>query len=44
MLGQWEYQVGADNPVRISDDLWVSRWLLEKLCDKYELKVLSEVP
>jgi len=39
MLGQWEYQVGAGNPVTMSDDLWVSRWLLEKICDKYELKV-----
>ena len=39
MLGQWEYQIGAGNPIRMSDDLWVSRWLLEKLCDKYELKV-----
>tara|TARA_Y100000593_G_C4253970_1_gene308635 strand:+ start:156 stop:1154 length:999 start_codon:yes stop_codon:yes gene_type:complete len=33
MLGQWEYQVGAGNPLRISDDLWVARWLLEKICD-----------
>tara|TARA_B100000131_G_scaffold292175_1_gene306377 strand:- start:330 stop:1337 length:1008 start_codon:yes stop_codon:yes gene_type:complete len=32
MLGQWEYQIGADNPLRISDDLWVARWLLEKVC------------
>ena len=32
MLGQWEYQVGADDPLRISDDLWVARWLLEKIC------------
>ena len=39
MLGQWEYQVGAGNPITMSDDLWVSRWLLEKICDKYELKV-----
>tara|TARA_Y100001963_G_scaffold38872_1_gene54365 strand:- start:262 stop:1260 length:999 start_codon:yes stop_codon:yes gene_type:complete len=31
MLGQWEYQIGADNPLRISDDLWVARWLLEKI-------------
>ena len=39
MLGQWEYQIGAGSPVTMSDDLWVSRWLLEKLCDKYELTV-----
>ena len=32
MLGQWEYQIGADNPLRISDDLWVVRWLMEKIC------------
>ena len=32
MLGQWEYQIGADNPLRISDDLWIARWLLEKVC------------
>jgi len=32
MLGQWEYQIGADNPLRISDDLWVARWLMEKIC------------
>jgi glutamine synthetase len=39
MLGQWEYQVGADEPRRISDDLWVARWLMEKLCDKYDITV-----
>ena len=39
MLGQWEYQIGADEPRRISDDLWVARWLLEKICDKYNVKV-----
>jgi len=39
MLGQWEYQVGADNPVRISDDLWVARWLLEKICSENDIVV-----
>ena len=39
MLGQWEYQVGADDPLRISDDLWIARWLLEKVCAKYEVQV-----
>ena len=39
MLGQWEYQVGADDPITISDDLWVARWLLEKVCAKYEVQV-----
>ena len=39
MLGQWEYQVGADNPLRISDDLWVARWLLEKICSSKDMVV-----
>ena len=39
MLGQWEYQIGAGNPVRISDDLWVARWLLEKVCAKSDIRV-----
>jgi len=42
MLGQWEYQVGAANPIRISDDLWVARWLMEKICDKYNITVTLE--
>ena len=39
MLGQWEYQIGADDPLRISDDLWVARWLMEKICDTNGLAV-----
>ena len=42
MLGQWEYQVGAANPIRISDDLWTARWLMEKICDKYNVLVTLE--
>ena len=39
MLGQWEYQIGADNPLRVSDDVWVARWLMEKICAMYDIKV-----
>ena len=39
MLGQWEYQVGAANPIRISDDLWVARWLLEKIAYEHDVVV-----
>jgi len=39
MLGQWEYQIGADDPLRVSDDLWVARWLMEKICAKYGITV-----
>ena len=39
MLGQWEYQIGAADPLKVSDDLWVARWLMEKICAKYGVTV-----
>ena len=35
MLGQWEYQIGAGGSIHMSDDLWVARWLLERICEKH---------
>ena len=37
MLGQWEYQVGAVDPLKVSDDVWVARWLMEKICESYSM-------
>ena len=39
MLGQWEYQIGTGGSVEMSDDLWVARWLMEKICDKHKVSV-----
>jgi len=39
MLGQWEYQIGAGSSLKMSDDLWVARWLLERICEDHDLKV-----
>ena len=39
MLGQWEYRIGAGRAVDMSDDLWVARWLLERICEKHGLSV-----
>ena len=39
MLGQWEYQIGAGGTIHMSDDLWVARWLLERICEKHKLQV-----
>ena len=39
MLGQWEYQIFGDDAFKACDDLWVARWLLEKICDKYNVGV-----
>ena len=39
MLGQWEYQIGAGGSLHMSDDLWVARWLLERICENHNLSV-----
>ena len=42
MPGQWEYQVGAIDPIAASDQLWVARWLLERIAENYDLIVSLE--
>ena len=32
MLGHWEYQIFGKDPYKVTDDMWVARWLLEKIC------------
>jgi glutamine synthetase len=39
MLGQWEYQIGAGGSIAMSDDLWVARWLMERICEKHNVSV-----
>ena len=39
MLGQWENQIGAGGSIHMSDDLWVARWLLERICEKHGVNV-----
>ena len=33
MPGQWEFQTTAQGPVKCSDDLWVARYLLERVTE-----------
>mgnify|MGYP003328423027 FL=1 len=37
MLGQWEYQVGPLPGLEVADQLWVARWLLERVGEDYGL-------
>ena len=39
LLGQWEYQLFGEGPKRSSDDLWLSRYLLHRICEKYGVHV-----
>ncbi|MEE8436946.1 MAG: glutamine synthetase GlnII [Candidatus Neomarinimicrobiota bacterium] len=35
MPGQWEYQVGPLEALKISDQLWLSRWILYRIAEEY---------
>ncbi len=37
MIGQWEFQVGPLDPVTVSDQLWLSRWLLYRIAEDYDI-------
>ena len=38
-LGQWEYQVFAKGKVKAADDLWMSRYFLYKIAEKYGYQI-----
>ena len=35
MASQWEYQIGICDALKVSDDLWMSRYILQRLTEKY---------
>lgn len=37
--GQWEFQVFAKGAKKACDDMWVARYLLVRLCEKYEISI-----
>jgi glutamine synthetase len=37
MLGQWEFQIGPEDPVAVSDHLWVARYLLYRIAENYKV-------
>ena len=39
MPGQWEYQIGPLDPVAASDQLWMARWLLERIAARHGVEV-----
>ena len=39
MPGQWEFQVGPVGALEVSDQLWVSRWLLHRIAEEYSVVV-----
>ena len=39
LLGQWEYQVFNKGAAKASDDLWLSRYFLHRICEEYSVHV-----
>lgn len=45
MPGQWEFQIGPGDPLLVSDHLWLARYLLYRVAEKYDVNVkLSAKP
>lgn len=39
MPGQWEFQVGPLGPLAVADQLWIARWLLQRLGEDFGIRV-----
>lgn len=39
MPGQWEFQIGTADPLTVSDQLWIARWLLHRISENYGISV-----
>ena len=39
LLGQWEYQILGKGSKSAGDDLWLSRYFLQRICEKYGVHV-----
>ena len=37
--GQWEFQVGPCNGVEVGDHLWLARYILERIGEKYNVEI-----
>ncbi|MEK7643833.1 MAG: glutamine synthetase GlnII [Patescibacteria group bacterium] len=37
MPSQWEFQIGPCNPLLVSDQIWIARWLLYRIAEKYNI-------
>ncbi len=39
MPGQWEFQIGAADPVTVGDHMYVARWLLHRIAEDYDIQI-----
>jgi glutamine synthetase len=38
--GQWEFQIFGKGSKKAADEMWVARYLLERLCERYDVDVV----
>lgn len=36
MASQWEFQIGPLSPLEASDQLWIARYILQRVCENYD--------
>jgi glutamine synthetase len=39
LLGQWEYQIGPVTPLNGADQMWISRYVLQRVAEKWDVNV-----
>lgn len=39
MLGQWEYQIGPCEGISAGDQIWISRYIMERICEENDILV-----
>eukprot|EP00735_Rhodelphis_limneticus_P007082 TRINITY_DN19578_c0_g1::TRINITY_DN19578_c0_g1_i1::g.24490::m.24490 TRINITY_DN19578_c0_g1::TRINITY_DN19578_c0_g1_i1::g.24490 ORF type:complete len:396 (+),score=90.88,sp/P32289/GLNA_VIGAC/64.90/3e-167,Gln-synt_C/PF00120.19/1.2e-59,Gln-synt_N/PF03951.14/1.4e-16 TRINITY_DN19578_c0_g1_i1:73-1188(+) len=42
MPGQWEFQIGPAEGIQAGDDLWMSRYIMERICEVFNVTVSYE--
>jgi len=42
MPGQWEFQVGPVGPLEVSDEIWLARWILDRIGEDFGISVSYE--
>ena len=38
-VSQWEYQVGPCEGIEMGDHLWVSRWILQRVAEEFNVVI-----
>ena len=39
MPGQWEYQVGPVEGIEVGDQLWISRYILQRIAEDFNVSI-----